>query len=183
MKKILTVELTAEEIEYAAETGLSLRKHCFKNKGRDRKPLNKNKKDELATIEGAIGEYAVAKAFGIEWDPQFFTKEKFLDKSKRNPDVGAVEVRTSFLPFSDLKIQKSDNPDLKFILVLGHELPKVHIVGWAFARDAQKQKFWKDMTTFPKFPHPCFLFPRSKLRPMDEIGDITLRNSKKKRPR
>lgn len=72
-------------------------------------------------IIGAIGEFAVAKALGLSWDPTI----GHIDKK----DVGDFEVRTTELPNPVLRFRAHNDPRAHYILC-GLKLNRVLIHGW-----------------------------------------------------
>lgn len=72
-------------------------------------------------ITGAIGEYAVCKAFGVEWLPT-------IGKTDQK-DCLDYQVRTIEDPNGGLKVRTHDNPADLFILAQVHK-NKVLLHGW-----------------------------------------------------
>lgn len=107
-------------------------------------------------IEGACGEYAVAKHFGIFWSGNLGQFEM--------ADVGKLQVRTTDAPHKRLILYKKDNPEDIFVSVVGLA-PRYTLRGWVYAFEGKKPEFWKD----PKGGRPNYFVSTDILRPMETL--------------
>lgn len=121
MKVLVT--LTAEELRHAAAGGVERNIDAMK---KGRKSYQKDRPDHeqnwwQSHIIGAIGEFAVAKALGYEWDS---TVGRIDAK-----DVGEFEVRTTELPVPVLRFRSHNNPRSHYILA-SLKNNRVLLQGW-----------------------------------------------------
>jgi hypothetical protein len=112
-------------------------------------------------VEGACGEMAVAKAFGVYWNP---TVNTYQDGG----DVGDEwQVRTRSRDDYELYVRPRDlekKADKPFILVTG-AAPRFRIVGWMIGKDAKRDKWWQMHGGKPG----AWFVPQSCLRPLGEL--------------
>jgi hypothetical protein len=100
-------------------------------------------------IEGAMGEFALAKHLGIFWH----------GKGKmRGDDVGTFQVRTSSRGDGDLILHPRDDDDKVFWLLTGLN-GTYDVRGFIKAGDGKKEKWWRD----PAKGRPAFFVPQSEL--------------------
>ena len=145
MKK---VNLTSWEMLLAAQAGVMRQVENLKI-GRSAAHGAGDKNDWQLHIEGALGEYALAKHLGIFWD----------GKGKlRAPDVGEMDVRTRSEHSYDLILHESDPDDRIFWLVTGKN-GDYAIRGKIVGRDGKRPEYWKD----PAGGRPAYFVPPSKL--------------------
>jgi len=85
-------------------------------------------------INGALAEIAVAKCFGVYWNPSV--------NVGKAADVGKVQVRSNTRKNGHLIIRQRDNDDEIFMLVICQN-PVFHIAGWIMASDAKIPKFYR----------------------------------------
>jgi len=122
MKSMFTpsVRLTEREMLLAASSGVQREVECLRklDSGKNATSNYEKKCNSVGSgglwnnhIEGALGEFAVAKYLGLY--PGAITAEK-------STDVGDhYEVRTRQLEYQELFVKKKDNPDKYYILVQG----------------------------------------------------------------
>ena len=120
--KILVTLSEAEMLE-AAHGGVARRIDAMK---RGRRSTHPETPDHLQNwwqshIVGAFGEYAVAKAFGVTWDPTIGRVDQ--------RDVGEWEVRTTELPEPKLRYRGHNDPRSTYILCSSRG-NQVLIHGW-----------------------------------------------------
>lgn len=121
MKVLVT--LTEKELREAACGGIERRIDAMK---RGRKSTHPETPDHLQNwwqshINGAIGEFAVAKALGVTWNPTI--------GQVNQKDVGEYEVRTTELPNPVLRYRGHNDPSSTYILC-GLKNNRVLIHGW-----------------------------------------------------
>ena len=106
-------------------------------------------------IEGAIGEYVVAKCLGRFWNGA-------LGKM-RAKDVGELQVRATRHVNGKLLVHDEDDRNDAFVLVRG--AGKVFdIAGWLYGADAQCKDFW-DTT----IRYPCYAVESKYLTPIEGL--------------
>lgn len=154
------VELVPSEVNLCAQVGV-MRQVENIAEGRKQnwnKPIDKDFQDH---INGATGEYVLAKVLNIHWTGK---------GELRAPDVGPFEVRTTPFHSGHLILHKTDADDKKFFLVTGRNASfRVH--GWCFGRDGKQDRFWCDLV---KNGRPAFFVPQSMLRPIDEAISVVV---------
>ena len=162
-----SVNLTIEEIQVAAQAGLQRQLRCLRGSGNGSRTLSDYTrrygspgKSGLWTnsIEGALGEFAVAKFLNLY--PTGIGGYNATDVGKD------IEVRTRPEKFHQLFLKKTDKPDKYYILVQG-SYGEYIIRGWRAARDIFGHKEWfhnNNGKTSENYwiPHD-FLFPISTL--------------------
>ena len=107
--------------------------------------------------KAAIGEKVVAIGCRRRWEGAFQKLEKW-DTWKRVGRVpSSLEVRLVEAIITDLEVAEGTPEDHVIVLVGATEAPRFVIIGWAFAGDAEKQKYWRDDVK-------SFLLPHAELR-------------------
>jgi hypothetical protein len=148
------VTLTARELLHAAHVGITRRVISLTKAHRPRYGVGVDHPWQL-DIEGACGEYAVAKVTGLVW----------TGATSRLCDVGDnVEVRTRSRAEYDLIVHPADADDRFFVLVTG-TAPSYTIRGFLRGLEAKVPAYWQD----PAGGRPAFFVPAGALRP---IGDL-----------
>ena len=126
----LRVNLSHDELRQAAYAGLERRLSAMGGRRREMSAYRTYRYE--SHIQAAIGEYAVAKAFQLDWiGPN-------LELTSRKADVGELEVRTILHDDGHLIEKARDVPHQKLVLtrVQDHE---VLILGWATAQVIRDQ--------------------------------------------
>lgn len=131
MNRVL-VTLTEPELEAACNAGVRRRISAMKQGRRSTHPETPDWKQAWwqSDIIGAIGEFAVAKAFDVEWDPTIGRVDR--------PDVLDYEVRTTELPEPKLRVRAHNDLTKRYILC-SYKLNKVLIQGWQIGTNVKKQ--------------------------------------------
>lgn len=152
-----TVELSWQELYRAAQIGVMRHIQSMQN-GADAMYGAENGPAWQYNIVGAIGEFAVAKHLNVFWDGAMM--DNFTD------DVCGLQVRTRSESWHELIAHdRKDKGDDVFILAHVEYLPEVVIVGWAFGREIQRDKYYKD----PAGGRPAYFYPQDELRDMSTI--------------
>lgn len=122
MRERILVTLTRDELRHAAHAGIERRLDAMQKgrNGRFREPEWKQRWFQ-STVVGAIGELAVAKAFGQDWNPYVGRVDQ--------ADVAGLEVRTSELPDPRVKLYPRDNRAASYVLC-SYKADQVLIQGW-----------------------------------------------------
>lgn len=110
-------------------------------------------------IEGAAGEFALAKAFGLFWNGTIGIINA--------DDVGRFQVRTSPHERDHLIVRPEDPEDRPFVFVTGRS-PRFHLRGWIYAGEAKRTRFWTDKGNGRP---PAYFIPCTALRPIGELLD------------
>lgn len=113
-------------------------------------------------VSGAIGECAVAKFLGIDWEPRTERPDEFGE-----PDVGIVGVRHTIYATGYLKIYPHDPDNLPMVLVTGDIDQLVYIVrGWILPKDGKKKSWLNDNGNQGRWQHAV---PQEHLQPPSTI--------------
>jgi len=118
----------------------------------------------VSSIEGAAGEYVVAKYLGKHWD---FTVSQPGDEFEFKADVGPYQVRQAQQHHYRMTLRKgadTDKPDVPFILVTG-TMPHYRVRGWMYGREAMQDRYWSD----PNGKGYAWWVPANDLRPMETL--------------
>jgi len=143
------IQLTPSEIMQAATIGV-MRSAVSIQKGYKHNYGAHDKDTWQISIEGALGECALAKHLDIYWRGMGIV---------RGADVGDQDVRTAWRDNSHLIIHPDDPDNRKFWLLTGLN-GKYTVRGWIWAKDAKKQEYWKDMQGTNR---PAYFVPQSAL--------------------
>ena len=121
MKVLVT--LTEAEMREAALGGIERRLDAMRRGRRSTHPETPDYKQAWwqSHVVGAFGEFAVAKAFGLPWNPTIGQVDQ--------RDVGEFEVRTTELPNPVLRYRGHNDPNAKYILC-AYRGNQVLIHGW-----------------------------------------------------
>jgi hypothetical protein len=150
----MTIVLNWNEVAVAAIVGL--RRHLEAVRAARADAFGRTDDDGWSDhIEGACGEIAVAKAFGVYWAPS-------VNTFRCGGDVGRWQVRTRSRADYELLVRASDPDEAAFVLVRGRA-PRFEIIGWILGRDAKRQEWVKTYGGRP----PAFFVPDEKLQPME----------------
>lgn len=114
-------------------------------------------------VEGAIGEYAFAKAYGLDWTGKLWTLDEWQQYRKSHTDVSGVEVKTRPEDWHGLMVPVDEQhmKDKPFVLALTHELPTVVLAGWCMGVAVMRACRWKGW-----LPRPAFIIEQHDLAPM-----------------
>lgn len=143
------VILTPSEIMMAAQVGVMRHVQNIKRKVKEAYGASPDK-DWQYDIEGALGEYALAKYLNRCWGG---TGEY------RAPDVCGVDVRTSSKDWGDLILHPKD-PDTRIFFLLTGLNGRYTVRGWCYAKEGKKDQHWKD----PAGGRPAYFYPQTLLR-------------------
>lgn len=109
-------------------------------------------------IQGACGEYAVAKALGLPWNGSV--------GSFKLPDVGPYQVRTKVSThYQGLALRENDRDEDVTILVEG-QVPEFELKGWICNADGKQKRFER---TIQSGRPPVFLVPPQSLKPIASL--------------
>lgn len=126
--------------------------------GQRQQPRNGAGNGWVPHIQGAIGEYVVAKHLGLHWT---------ANPGRRNSaDVGPYHVRFTPYPDGCLAVFPKDLSDAPYVLVRGGQSdPFVfEIAGGCWGADAKREYFWRS-----DWPHPTFCVPFESLTPLEDL--------------
>lgn len=129
-------------------------------------------------IQGACGEYAVAKALGLPWNGSV--------GSFKNPDVGPYQVRTKVSTnYQGLALRENDKDGDITILVEG-QVPDFTVKGWICNRNGKRKVFKRVLQSGRP---PVFLVPPAMLNSIESLPPISspasssCKATSRKRPR
>lgn len=108
-------------------------------------------------IEGAAGEYALAKHFNVSWNGS-------VNTFRTQADVQQFEIRTRSKHEYELLVRPNDPDDAAFILITG-KAPDFRIQGWMLGKDA-KQVHWKQTHGYRP---PAYFVPHSALHDIEAL--------------
>jgi hypothetical protein len=143
------VVLDASEMLLAANAGIMRRIENLKKGAGQPYGYDENVSWQI-DIEGAMGEFALAKHLGVFWH----------GKGKmRGFDVGSCDARTTHHENGSLIIHPQDNDEKTIWLLTGKNGTYV-IRGCIKAIDGKLDKYWKD----PLGGMPAYFVPQSELK-------------------
>lgn len=157
----IRVQMTWEQIEYAAIIGVKRNLQDIRE-GRRHRWGARSADGWMNTIDGAIGEFALALHRKIPWDGA-------LGNFKAD-DVGSFQVRATQWAWGHLLLHPEDEGHKPFVLATMTTLPVVWLIGWCFGFEGKQQQYWNELQ--PK--RPCFVVPRTVLRDMSTLGSTAI---------
>lgn len=161
-KQTVTVTLNRHELLAAAMGGCQRRILAVeKNRPNIKRVVDEKLAEWQIDIIGAIGEYAVAKALNMHWEPASDKKLKSLPG-----DVGRFQVRSTKYSTGKLIVHDGDADDAVFILAIVNE-PDVTLMGWMYGDEARAIG-----TARQNYQQREWWVPQDRLRPIGElVGD------------
>ena len=109
---------------------------------------------------GAAGEMAVASYLGLK---EHLFKE--TEAKRGSDDLPGIDVKTRSKSGYDLIIQKSEDPNKKFVLVT-IENQQTFLHGWCYGHEGMDAQYWAD----PARGRPAYFVPQSALHPMETLS-------------
>jgi hypothetical protein len=151
--RIVTLEWA--EVRFAAYSGID--RH-IRNLAKDRRPrYGAGRDDWTSHVVGAIGELAVAKAFGFYW-------EGIRPELDHAGDLARWQLRATPGPNHCLIVHREDPDHAPFLLVRGG--PQTwELAGWIAGSDAKRDCYWRD----PVGGRPAYFVPSTALHDLDEL--------------
>lgn len=149
--KDVEIVLSSGELGLAAKAGTDL--YISKTVGNARNNHGLKDPGWDPNLQGAVSEWAVAKALGVYYNP-------YEDRGKKT-DVGGYQVRATSYKTGRLILREADNEDHDYILVITSDLPVCRLVGWINGKDC-KRKEWLDVKNGRP---PAWFVPQSALNP------------------
>ena len=147
------IKLSSNEMMQAATVGI-MRQLSALQKNRIPAHGAGSERDWQYHVEGAMGEFAVAKFYGCFWNGSVGRVD--------TPDVGALEVRTRSDSNYDLILHESDNDEAYFVLVTGKNgVYKLH--GVIQGRRGKRPEFLRDAANNNR---QAYFVPKSRLDPI-----------------
>lgn len=121
-----------------------------------------------ADVEGALGEYAVAQAMGLEWDGAFLEHRDWQRWRTEGHDVSGVEVRTTTHSNGRLIVQPHNPDDSPYVLVvLTRDHTRADLRGWLWGHEVKHHANWQ-----AHWPKPTFAAAQSDLRPVNLLQQL-----------
>lgn len=111
-------------------------------------------------IEGAAGEYAVAKALRRFWPGVGEVKAE---------DVDGVQVRTTSHHTGRLLIYPTDPDLVPFVFAVGR-IPRFDVVGWLYGYEGKRAEWLSDLNGTS--PELVYAVPQSALLPLDTLPAV-----------
>jgi hypothetical protein len=142
------VQLTPYETYWAACAGVARQVENLKNGKQPMYGVNQ-RMDWQVHVEGALGEMALAKHLGLYWSG----KGQLTD-----PDVGAVDVRTTAHESGRLILHDADEDDRRYYLLTGYN-GCYNVRGWIMGRDGKVSDYLDD----PIGGRQAYFIPQSSL--------------------
>lgn len=161
----VVVELTGFEIGHAGVAGVWRNVTAI----RDHRPLEDGRFDLGfgRHVEGAIGEYAAAKALGKCWSPAV----GILDTN--TGDLSGVHVKATTRTDGSLIVRPHDPPELPYVLAILRLTDRdgmfVTLPGWIQGSDARDDRYWRDRDPRRGVHRAAWFVPQSDLRPLSEL--------------
>lgn len=112
------------------------------------------------SIEGALGEMAVAKYLNCYWDSS-------VDTWKEPDLAGLIQVRTRTQHHWDLIVRHKDADHEVYVLATGRA-PSYILRGWIRGADAKQPQYLKNHGSY----HPAFFVPQKDLQPMATLKEM-----------
>lgn len=118
---------------------------------------------DAISLQGAVGEMAVAKGLNLYWVGS-------VGEWSAGHDVGGcVDVRSVTKPNHCLILHEMDKDKTPYVLVELSSPSRATLVGWVYGADGKKPEYWSDPSGKRR---PAFFVPRRALRPIDELVPI-----------
>lgn len=154
---MMRVKLSAPEMALAAQLGCMRTINAITRQSRAAHGLTNQDVSWQLAIEGAMGEWAVAKALGVM--PAMTTLPTYTgDLAQR------LEVRTTPRAQGRLILHASDPSDRPYFLAIGRD-GTYTIAGWAWGYEGKRTEYWDD----PGTGRPAFFVPQHQLHPLADI--------------
>jgi hypothetical protein len=149
---VIAVTLNDQEVAWACYIARQRHESCLKKGIADKYGATGGYSlDE----QGALGEYAVAKALGVQWTPGVDTFS-----AEGGDGVGKFEVRTGGRHNYSLIIRPADKDERVFILATTEDRRTFFVHGWMTAIGAKRVASWKRA---PNGRPPAWFVPQGAL--------------------
>jgi hypothetical protein len=155
------VTLSWREVRLAAFAGIDRRIMHLYQRTTDHHGRPSRDRGWEIDIQGALGEFVIAKLFDIYWSGG-------MPKRECIGDVGRHQVRASTLDHAGLIIYEDDADDVPFILVVGVP-PRFRVPGWMTGGEAKQSRWWR-----ADLHDPAYLVPQLALHPVEDFVDPNL---------
>jgi hypothetical protein len=152
------VQLTKDELLYAAKVAAHRQVSNLFNGAAHRYGASGQHAWQMH-IEGCLGEAAVAKHYGLEWDGAI--------GNYRAKDAGPLQVRSTWYRKGMLCIHPSDDDDDAFVLAITCDEPVIVLIGWSYGVEAKRGRYWR--TAPGRDDRPAYWVPQPDLRPMSQL--------------
>jgi hypothetical protein len=155
----VTVELSYAEVMIAGMAGVMRQVSGLRNGVQHRDPGHVDPME--AYVSGSIAEWAVCKWLDRFWHPTIGIRAA----GDVEGDVGTVEVRSTTRGDGKLIAHDYSFDSRPYLLVLSHEAPRFHIIGWLWGRECKDKSFWR-----ADVPRPAYFIPQARLRPAETLA-------------
>lgn len=143
----------------------SRRDQSSMNKG-SKSIISNEKQTHFAHLIGSAGELAFCKHFNLFWSADYDTYKSKPDVYYKSMDF---EIRTRTKKWYDLKIDKRDSIEQRFVLCYADKpLNYVLLQGWIDGETGKDERYIKD---YGDNNVPNYFFPKDKLNPIQTALD------------
>lgn len=147
------INLTNSQIMMVAQAGIIRHLQFLKRNARPMYGLDANTKWELQ-IEGALGEYALAKCLGKHWEGVGVAG---------GDDLGEEEVRMTEYSDGHLILHPADKDEKRYWLITGKN-GKYIVRGFIYAKDGKLDKYWQNIIDQKGNDRSCYKVPQKDLQ-------------------
>lgn len=162
MNHHFSVTLSTAEVYHAAMVGATRQTTNLRDRRQDAHGAQQDMGWQYH-IEGACGEKAFAKFYGLYWSGAI--------GDLRADDVGHFQVRTNSRSNGDLILHPNDANDRIFVLLTGLA-PTYTVRGWLWGGEGKNSCWWRESA--PGKGRPAFFVPQSALRSIADIRLVAL---------
>lgn len=164
----------SEELEATAVTIAKMRLACHKAAGTYDDLVDRERGNLQVAIDGAIGEYAVAKALNVAWDGDFKDIATWHEWRATGHDVSGLEVKTTNHPKGCLVVRPKNNEDHPYVLViLDSKARTARLAGWAWGFEAKTSSHWMS-----HWKDPAYALQQRELQPMSTLAQYRTSDGK-----
>ena len=151
----MKITLTSHEILHAAMAGVTRNVTAL----RDHRALENGRADSgwENHINGALGEYAVAKVLGRCWSPAVGVLDTDTGDLPGNWHVKSTTRRNG-----RLIVRRQDPMEMTYALVV-LDLPHVEVVGWIPGEFAKLEEFWEEEDRARGIHQAAYFVPAANL--------------------
>lgn len=163
---MVLVKLSQEVID--AVTTIAQRRNAENRAAGQADGLVDHAKGSIAVdVEGALGEYAVARAFGLEWDGAFKDYDSWQAWRSDGHDVSGLEVRTTRHANGRLIVQPWNDDEKPYVLVVLRSDTEADVVGWCWGFQAKQDHYWRH-----NWPRPTYAVEQSALSNIEDLKKV-----------
>ncbi len=158
----MKIRLTAEEIDAASSIGLARNQHAALNNASH---LIRNTQTNVGRLTG-IAQYAFCKLLKRPYEPHFFERGAFFDRSRRKDKTHGFRIRATNYKSGQLIVRDRDEDDIALVLAIV-STPEVHFRGWMMGGKAKNAEFF--VGDAYERGYECWMVPPKHLNPMKTL--------------